>query len=308
MDYSRPCASVHAILQARILEWITMPSPRGSSWPRDRSCILSCIAGEFFTSVPPGKPVNQPYLTNTCLKEAHVKSGVLSYYFFSLRGSPSNWWNIAEHLSCTETPGPGIPHDLSGRQEEQSSSFPRPALPHAPPCQLLSVVCTYRVPRQMWGRTGSHQGGAGRSTAGTAGRGLCQEPPPRGDCVPACRTLQPCFSAVTPGFHEPPLPTRCVSLISVCFSGPWPLCRPKLQVLSSSFVLISALSWPPEPAVITTQAQKEGAVHVVNWVVKKKRGCSYFFFKKASNLFNLHWSTIWPNRLIGSDGQPDRIG
>ena len=94
MDYSRPCASVHAILQARILEWITMPSPRGSSWPRDRSCILSCIAGEFFTSAPPGKPVNQPYLTNTCLKEAHVKSRVLSYYFFS-----SPWFplELVEH-------------------------------------------------------------------------------------------------------------------------------------------------------------------------------------------------------------------
>ena len=34
-DYSPPCSSVHGILQARILEWVTMPSARGSSQPRD---------------------------------------------------------------------------------------------------------------------------------------------------------------------------------------------------------------------------------------------------------------------------------
>ena len=35
MDYSPPGSSVHGILQARILEWIAMPSSRGSSQPRD---------------------------------------------------------------------------------------------------------------------------------------------------------------------------------------------------------------------------------------------------------------------------------
>ena len=32
-------SSVHGILQARILEWVAMPSSRGSSLPRDRTCI-----------------------------------------------------------------------------------------------------------------------------------------------------------------------------------------------------------------------------------------------------------------------------
>ena len=38
------------ILQVRILEWVSMPSSRGSSQPRDHTCILwvSCIAGRFF--------------------------------------------------------------------------------------------------------------------------------------------------------------------------------------------------------------------------------------------------------------------
>ena len=51
VDCSPPGFSVHVILQARILEWVAMPSFRGSSWPRDRthvSCI-SCITGRFFT-------------------------------------------------------------------------------------------------------------------------------------------------------------------------------------------------------------------------------------------------------------------
>ena len=35
MECSPPGSSVHEILQARILEWIAMPSCRGSSRPRD---------------------------------------------------------------------------------------------------------------------------------------------------------------------------------------------------------------------------------------------------------------------------------
>ena len=48
LDCSRPDSSVHRILQARILEWVAIPSSRGSSWPRDWTHI-SCTAGRFFT-------------------------------------------------------------------------------------------------------------------------------------------------------------------------------------------------------------------------------------------------------------------
>ena len=41
--------------QARILEWVAIPFSRGSSWPRDQTHI-SCLAGKFFTTEPPGKP------------------------------------------------------------------------------------------------------------------------------------------------------------------------------------------------------------------------------------------------------------
>ena len=45
MDCSLPGSSVHEILQARILEWVVIPSSRGSSRPRDQSHVsyVSCI-------------------------------------------------------------------------------------------------------------------------------------------------------------------------------------------------------------------------------------------------------------------------
>ena len=49
-----PVSSVHGISQARILEWVAISFSRGSSRPRDRTCI-SCIAGRFFTTEPPGE-------------------------------------------------------------------------------------------------------------------------------------------------------------------------------------------------------------------------------------------------------------
>ena len=48
IDCSLPGFSVHGILQARILEWVAMPSSRRSSWPRDWTPVSS-IAGRFFT-------------------------------------------------------------------------------------------------------------------------------------------------------------------------------------------------------------------------------------------------------------------
>ena len=39
IDCSPPASSVHGILQARILEWVAMPSSRRSSQPRDRTRV-----------------------------------------------------------------------------------------------------------------------------------------------------------------------------------------------------------------------------------------------------------------------------
>ena len=40
MGCSLTCSSVHGILQAKILEWVVMPSSRGSSWSRDQTHVL----------------------------------------------------------------------------------------------------------------------------------------------------------------------------------------------------------------------------------------------------------------------------
>ena len=54
MDCSPPGSFVHGILQARILEWVAMPSFKGSSWPRDRTRVfyISCTGRRdfFFTT------------------------------------------------------------------------------------------------------------------------------------------------------------------------------------------------------------------------------------------------------------------
>ena len=51
MDYSPPGSSVPGILQARVLEWVAMPSCRGSARPRDpaRSSVFPALVGVFLT-------------------------------------------------------------------------------------------------------------------------------------------------------------------------------------------------------------------------------------------------------------------
>ena len=58
MDCSPPGSSVHGMLQARRLEWVAIPFSRGSSRPRNRPQV-SCTAGRFFTTDPPGSPVQE---------------------------------------------------------------------------------------------------------------------------------------------------------------------------------------------------------------------------------------------------------
>ena len=55
LDCILPGSSVRGILQARILEGVAIPLSRGSSSSRYQTRI-SCVAGGFFTTEPPGKP------------------------------------------------------------------------------------------------------------------------------------------------------------------------------------------------------------------------------------------------------------
>ena len=55
MDCSPPGSSIHGILQARILQWVAVPSYRGSSLLREGTCILDVGS---LPPVPPGKPIH----------------------------------------------------------------------------------------------------------------------------------------------------------------------------------------------------------------------------------------------------------
>ena len=81
---------VHGILQARILEWIVMPSSRGSSQPRDRTPIScgSCTVGKFFTAEPLGKP-------NRAAVRIWI-SAVLTNFW---------WWMLLVHGPCSSSQG-----------------------------------------------------------------------------------------------------------------------------------------------------------------------------------------------------------
>ena len=54
MNCSLPGSTVHDVLQDRILEWFAISFSRESSQPRGRSSV-SCMAGRFFLTEPPGK-------------------------------------------------------------------------------------------------------------------------------------------------------------------------------------------------------------------------------------------------------------
>ena len=57
MDCNPPGSSVHGILQTRILKQVTISFSRGSSQPRDWTCIHPslCIVGRVFTTEPSEK-------------------------------------------------------------------------------------------------------------------------------------------------------------------------------------------------------------------------------------------------------------
>ena len=80
-DCSPPGSSVCGISKARILEWVAIFLPRGSSQPRDWICI-SYIVGRFFSAEPLGK-----------LKCDTMLATDFSWIiFFRLRKFPSFLW------------------------------------------------------------------------------------------------------------------------------------------------------------------------------------------------------------------------
>ena len=62
MECSLPGSCVHRVFQARILEWVAISFSRGSSWPRDWTCVsyIYCIGRQvLYPLVPAGKPCSK---------------------------------------------------------------------------------------------------------------------------------------------------------------------------------------------------------------------------------------------------------
>ena len=69
MDRSTPSSSIHRILQARVLEWVTEPSSRGKMFPDQglNSCLLSLLPWQVdcLPLVPPGRLHKESLLDST---------------------------------------------------------------------------------------------------------------------------------------------------------------------------------------------------------------------------------------------------
>ena len=80
MDCSPPGSSVHGILQARILEGVTISSSRGSSPPRNQTCIsyASSLAGGSFNI----SATWEALLQATATKSVHLTVKEKNTYLF----------------------------------------------------------------------------------------------------------------------------------------------------------------------------------------------------------------------------------
>ena len=83
MDGSMPGSSGHGILQARILEWVAMPTSRGSSQPRDWTHISCLLHWQALPLAPPGKPSAAIYCP--------WKKCLATYQDFLKTGSHRSW-------------------------------------------------------------------------------------------------------------------------------------------------------------------------------------------------------------------------
>ena len=134
MDCSPPGSSVHGIFQARILGWVAISYPRGSSWPRDWACN-SCIGRRVLyhcaTWVAPGGPLEG-------FKGSQSLSAVLKPAFhlpaMQLMSLPSGGGRREMD------PSGSFPHSWRS-WERTHSHFPIQEKPHAEEVSLGPELC-----------------------------------------------------------------------------------------------------------------------------------------------------------------------
>ena len=83
-DYSPSGSSVHGILQVNILEWVAMPSSRGSSQPRYRTQVFHIACG-FFTTWATRKAIYPHKRVSFSHKRREVLIPVRTLFRWTLR-------------------------------------------------------------------------------------------------------------------------------------------------------------------------------------------------------------------------------
>ena len=80
INCSPPGSSVHRIFQAGILEWAAISSPGDLLAPGIKPASLA-LRGRFFTTVPPGKPPINVWMTG--FNKGNIFTEMEDFYFFT---------------------------------------------------------------------------------------------------------------------------------------------------------------------------------------------------------------------------------
>ena len=149
---STPGSSVPGILQARILEWVAMPSSRASSQPRDQICGLLCWHADSFPSKPIGKPWKHNSLST--LQTIHVsflQTGVLHTDDSQLPSFPGTWHPrplLTHRTEAQEKPYMGwkcMPVPISKNRTEDKHTESKTSLWNVSKTQEVSSCSTQKL-------------------------------------------------------------------------------------------------------------------------------------------------------------------
>ena len=102
LDCSLPSSSVHGIFQARLLEWVTISSSRGSSQPRDQTRV-SWTTGGFFTTWAIEEAASLTFKIQGCrLPRGHILESE-DYTLPGKRETKGSWRNTGWTLTRGES-------------------------------------------------------------------------------------------------------------------------------------------------------------------------------------------------------------
>ena len=134
MDCSLHGFSVHGIFQARVLEWVAISSSKGSSQPRDWTCV-SCIGRQI--------SYHSSHLTMGTVLVHHLFPGWWQ--------EPPNWSSCVQSCSCKVIPHSDSPQTQTqllfsclepGRDSPESTEQNLYGVVLSPPCLSALALCT----------------------------------------------------------------------------------------------------------------------------------------------------------------------